>query len=137
PEQLFTVLSCALDTARRSKGTYDPTLGGLVDLWGFGPKGPRPDGPAPSAIATALKYSGWEQTQLDHTHRGVWQPGALQFDLSSIAKGYGVDEIARVLDEYGLKHYLAELGGELRGKGLNAFNKPWQVDIEIPAANRA
>ncbi len=132
PEPLYTVLACALDTARSSGGAYDPTLGELVKLWGFGPQGPRLDAPDANAIARALALSGWTKTQLNPKHRGVWQPGGLHFDLSAIAKGYGVDEIARILDEHGFDHYLAELGGELKGKGLNAQGRPWTVNIESP-----
>src|SRR5690606_24438238 len=104
----------------------------LVDLWGFGPPGPVGSPPSQAAKAAALARSGWRRTELSPEHRAVWQPGGLQFDLSSIAKGYGVDQIARVLDEAGVRHFLAELGGELKACGVNPAGDPWAVDVESP-----
>ena len=68
---------------------------------------------------------------LHPAHRGVWQPGGLQFDLSSIAKGFGVDEIARVLNIQGCPHYLIELGGELAAQGLAPDGYPWRLHIDL------
>ena len=58
------------------------------------------------------------------------QRADIAIDLSAIAKGYGVDEIARTLDRLKIAHYLVEVGGELRGKGKSSRNQPWQVGIE-------
>ncbi|MGP1613936.1 MAG: FAD:protein FMN transferase [Pollutimonas bauzanensis] len=132
PEELFHVLGHALDVARQTGGAYDPTVGGLVDLWGFGPRGAIAVPPADSAIAAALAQAGWHRTALNAEHRGVWQPGRLQFDLSSIAKGYGADQIAAVLDRHAIEHYLVELGGELKARGLNPRQSRWALGIDIP-----
>ncbi len=128
----FQVLAQALELAAASEGAYDPTVGALVDLWGFGPSGPVSAPPPSAAIDAALARSGWKRTALNAEQRGVWQPGGLQFDLSSIAKGYGVDEMARVLADAGVRHCLVELGGELKALGLNPAGRPWEVDIESP-----
>ena len=58
----------------------------------------------------------------------------MQLDLSAIAKGYGVDALAAVLDAADISDYLVEIGGELRGRGLNPQQQPWRVGIEHPAA---
>lgn len=129
PPALFHVLTQALELAEISQGAYDPTVGRLVNLWGFGPSGPIDTPPSAMAIRQALTHTGWQRTHLNPSYQAVWQPGGLHFDLSSIAKGYGVDEIARVLDEAGVSDYLAELGGELKAKGKGT----WALNIETPA----
>lgn len=133
--EFFNVLTHALELAACTDGAYDPTLGALVDLWGFGPAGSVAQPPSAEAVQQALACGGWRRTALNTAHRGVWQPGGLQFDLSSIAKGYGVDEIARVLRDAGIKHFLAELGGELAACGRNPSGLPWRVVIEAPDAS--
>ncbi len=132
PPELFHVLRHALDIARQTDGAYDPTVGRLVNLWGFGPQGAVAAPPGDRAIQAALAQTGWRQTALNDEHRGIWQPGQLHFDLSSIAKGYGVDQIAAVLDRHAVEHYLVELGGELKARGLNPRQSPWMLDIETP-----
>lgn len=133
-DELFHVLKHALDLARDTAGAYDPTLGKLVDLWGFGPSGPCGSLPGAGDIAAALAQAGWNHAGLNQQHLAVWQPGGLSFDLSSIAKGYGVDQIAAVLDTHKIEHYLVEVGGELKARGSNEHRKPWRVSIEIPAS---
>lgn len=132
PEAFFYVLRNGLDVAQQTSGAYDPTLGQLVDLWGFGPGGKVSAPPNDHDIHAALANTGWQNTALNHEHRGVWQPGGLKFDLSSIAKGYGVDQIAAALDKHTVEHYLVELGGELKTRGLNPQRAPWALAIEIP-----
>lgn len=128
--ECYRVLEAALSIAGLSDGAYDPTLNELINLWGFGPAGPRSAPPDPAELRQAMLRSGWRKTALNPDHRGVWQPGGLQFDLSSIAKGYGVDEMARVLDEHGHKNYLVELGGELKARGCTAKGQPWRITID-------
>lgn len=132
PEAMFHVLQQALALARQTSGAYDPTLGALVDLWGFGPGGVVSAPPDDNAITAALAQSGWKQTALNEEHRGVWQPGHLRFDLSSIAKGYGADQIGAVLNAHHITDYLVELGGELLARGVNPQHSAWAVAIEIP-----
>lgn len=128
----FQVLSCALGIAAASDGAYDPTTGALVNLWGFGAAGAVASPPSMESVHAARAQGGWRRTRLDAQHRAVWQPGGMQFDLSSIAKGYGVDEMARELDEAGVANYLVELGGELKARGVRPDGKAWALDIETP-----
>lgn len=132
PQNFFHVLSQALEISRATAGAYDPTVGRLVNLWGFGPAGSITVEPCDNDIAAALATAGWHRTALKPDHHAVWQPGGLHFDLSSIAKGYGVDQVAKVLDQYNVEHYLVEVGGELKARGHNARNTPWALAIEIP-----
>ncbi len=132
PPGFFTVLDHALALAEATAGAYDPTAGRLVDLWGFGPTPPLELPPLDADIAAALTTAGWQRLKVDRARRAVQQPGGLRLDLSSIAKGYGVDAAAEALRAAGVEHYLVEVGGELLGAGLKPDRSPWWVEIEAP-----
>jgi FAD:protein FMN transferase len=134
PSEFFTVLSYALVLARDSSGAYDPTVGPLIDLWGFGAGRQPGDMPSSVAISTARARQGWQLIQLDPTARRAYQPGGIQLDLSSVAKGFSVDEVSRYLDTEGIRAYLIEVGGELFARGCKADRSPWRVGIERPGA---
>lgn len=138
PDAFLEVMACALEVAGQSGGAYDPTAGALVDLWGFGPGGGyaatdfcMPDA---SAIAGALTSCGWRSVRLDGGR--LLQPGGVRLDLSSIAKGYAVDRVARHLHDIGIDHFLVEVGGELRGAGMKPDGQPWWVGLEDPHDGR-
>lgn len=137
PEAFFTVVSCALQVAEATGGAYDPTVGELVELWGFGPHGQTGRLPDAQALKAARQRVGWQRLQLNTEHRGLWQPGGVSLDFSSIAKGYGVDAMAKVLEAHDIQHYMVELGGELRVKGLNAEQQAWRLYVEAPDAERS
>lgn len=132
PPEFFQVLDYAVYLARQTGGAYDPAAGQLVDLWGFGPAGRRQRAPSEAEIRAARPAVGWRQLQLDRQQRRAWQPGGLQLNLSSIAKGYAVDQVARWLETRQISSYLVEVGGELRGAGLKPDHSPWWVALEAP-----
>jgi thiamine biosynthesis lipoprotein len=141
PDEFFKVLECARAVASASDGAYDPTVGPLVNLWGFGPMGPergederRGTPPSADAIRAARARSGWTRLELDASRRRAQQPGDLYVDLSSIAKGFGVDRVAERLRAEGVWSYLVEVGGELRGFGVKPDEQPWWVSLEHPVA---
>ena len=131
PDDFATVLDAALTVAQASGGAYDPTIGALVDLWGFGPPGRNTGLPADDAIDAARAKAGWQRLLRDAPNRIV-QPGGLRLDLSSIAKGFAVDRMAACLDRFGVDNYLAEIGGELIGRGVKPDGTPWWVALEQP-----
>jgi FAD:protein FMN transferase len=132
PELLFRVMACALDVAERTGGAFDPTLGRLADLWGFGPSGGREAPPSASDIAAALGAAGWRRLELDGPGRRLKQPGGVALDLSGIAKGFAVDHLAEHLAASGVGSFLVEIGGELKGSGVKADGQPWWVALEAP-----
>lgn len=91
PRDFATVLETALQVAVQTDGCFDPTLGALVDLWGFGPAEAIHAPPAPAAINAALAQSGWRKLGWDSANRRLTQSGGLMLDFSGIAKGFGVD----------------------------------------------
>jgi len=131
----WTVLDAAMDMADDTNGAVDPTLGALVDLWGFGPPGPRPDqAPMPSdaEIETAQARSGWQGLRLNREARAAMQSGGMALDFSAIAKGHAVDRVSDRLTALGCSSHLVEIGGELRGRGIKPDGQPWWVEIEQP-----
>lgn len=132
---LWTVVEAAVDLAHQTGGAIDPTLGALVDLWGFGPPGARPvERPLPDAdeIAAAHVCTGWQKLAPDPGTRSLYQPGGLCLDLSGIAKGHAVDRVSDVLMATGIVHHLVEIGGELKGRGVKPDGMPWWVEIDCP-----
>ena len=135
PRDLFQVIEAACLVAEASEGAYDPTLGALVDLWGFGPPGPVDRPPDEAAINAALARSGWQRLALNREDRSALQPGGLQLDLSGSAKGHAVDVVSDLLSAEGFANHLLEIGGELRGRGLKPDRQPWWVGLEAPVGD--
>lgn len=134
PAEFCEVLGFALDVSRASGGAYDPGAGTLVNRWGFGP-GRRFDqagfsAPSPDQVAALLAAGGARRIELNAPARHARRYGDAQLDLSSVAKGYGVDCLARYLEGQGIHHYLVEVGGELRGAGVKPDGQPWWVGLE-------
>lgn len=127
------VVRSALRFAKETGGAFDPTVGPLVDLWGFGPAPSRGVPPAAS-IQSARSLVGWSRVKLlsDPPRLRKLIPG-LRLDLSAIAKGYGVDEIARLLERRGLNRYMVEIGGEVFARGRAEGGRPWRLGIDRPA----
>lgn len=134
PAECFEVVSLALDLARESGGAYDPTVGPWVNLWGFGPGDARCEPPSEKEIARVRECIGWSRLALDVATRSIYQPGGAHLDLSSIAKGYGVDLVGRYLDSVGVSAWLVEVGGELKGRGVKPDGSPWRIGVERPGS---
>lgn len=132
PAGFHQVLSAALQLAADTDGAFDPTVGPLVNLWGFGPDGRRGQAPQADELAAARARVGWQRLQIDD-HGNAVQPGGAYVDLSGIAKGYGVDEVARFLSEQDVPAFLVEVGGELRSHGHKRDGSPWRIAVESPA----
>ena len=132
PADFCAVLAAGIEVARRSGGAFDPTMGALVDLWGFGPTLARRAPPDASELAAAHARAGWRRLTLDQAARRGFQPGGLVLDLSGIAKGHAVDRVTALLAAHGFGHALVEIGGELKGSGMRPDGQPWWVAIEPP-----
>lgn len=129
-EPFWAVLNAAMDLADDTDGAVDPTLGAVVDLWGFGPPGPRVGLPTEDEIATAVSVSGWQGLRLNHDARAVQQVGGMKLDLSGIAKGHAVDRVSERLTALGATSHLVEIGGELRGAGVKPDGRPWWAELQ-------
>lgn len=135
PQAFFTVLDAALTMAVDSDGAFDPTIGPLVDLWGFGAGSVAREAlcqPQPALLERTRQRCGWQRILLDRAQRQVQQAGGVHLDFSGIAKGYAVDLVAQALRDCACVSWLAEVGGELVGEGVKADGQPWWVALERP-----
>ena len=132
PPELDRVMDSAIRIAQESDGAYDPTMGALVDLWGFGPSGPRQTAPSADDIAVHHRACGWRQLEHDAASHRMRRHGNGPVDLCGIAKGFAVDLVMDTLREHGIHHALVEIGGELRGHGVKPDGSPWWVEIDRP-----
>lgn len=130
PADFFHVLDYALSVARDSDGAFDPSVGALVNLWGFGPDAKRSTAPALADIAAAQSRCGWQKIELDALSKRIRQTGGIYLDLSGVAKGFAVDKLSVFLHAAAFPHHLVEVGGELRGRGMRPDGHPWWVALE-------
>ncbi len=132
PKELLSVLETALSVSQESHGAFDIGVGNLVHAWGFGPRNGDLDAQQIIALKTEVHRPASDALEIDPTHRRVRKHAAVTLDLSGIAKGYGVDQLAHALDVLGITRYLVGIDGEMRARGTKPDGRPWAVAIEKP-----
>lgn len=134
PVPVVELVEQARHVSRMTGGRYDITVGPLVNLWGFGNSGSRESPPTPGQIAEVLQRVGYRQLET-RRHPAALRKGApgLEVDLSSIAKGWAVDQLAQLVQAQGISNFLVEIGGELRAQGEKASGRPWRIAVEQPS----
>ena len=120
PRELTIVLAASLRIGRASNGAFDIGVGDLVAAWGFGSVGPKPDVSRIAGLAGQLRPAATKTLELDEVGRRARKHAPLSLDLSGIAKGYGVDEMARVMEAFAVPSWLVGIDGEMRAKGTEA-----------------
>jgi thiamine biosynthesis lipoprotein len=130
--EFVTVLTTALDISRQSDGAFDIGVGDLVRAWGFGPGLGQADAEEIAALAVHTRPSTSASLEIDQHHKRVRKLDAIHLDLAGIAKGFGVDQLARSLEQQGISNYLVGIDGEMRASGLKPDGKAWAVAIEKP-----
>lgn len=129
-DSLFTeVFNLSQQVSEQTKGNFDVTVAPLVNAWGFGFT--TDSLPTSEQIDSLKRFVGSEKVML-HGERLYKQHPAVMLDFSAIAKGYGVDCVARALAQEGVDNYLVNIGGEVVAHGTRPDGKPWRVGIEIP-----
>jgi FAD:protein FMN transferase len=132
PPELAHVLETGLKVGLESNGAFDMGVGALVDAWGFGPS-EQPISPHRPASSNEQPF---KQTaallDVDHTQQQVRKRGRVTLDLSGIAKGYGVDQLAACLDSWKISSYLVGIDGEMRARGTKPGGEAWVVAVEQP-----
>jgi thiamine biosynthesis lipoprotein len=135
--ELQQVVAEGLRIGELSGGAFDITVGPLVNLWGFGPEPRRDEVPSTAAIAQARERVGYWRLHARAEPPALKKDRAdLYVDLSAMAKGYGVDRMAALIDATGVGNYLASIGGEIRARGRNGRGEPWTIAIEKPEAGQ-
>ncbi|WP_439101674.1 FAD:protein FMN transferase [Congregibacter sp.] len=132
-----TVLDAALSIGAVTDGAYDITVGPLVELWGFGARTREPTPPSDSDIADAMARVGAERLFWKADSATLSRPAGMRIDLSSIAKGYAVDQLSELLAEQGITNSLVEIGGELRASGVRPEGGLWRLAVESPDPSQA
>jgi thiamine biosynthesis lipoprotein len=128
-ESFIYVVGLAQQISESTQGAYDVTVGPLIDLWGFGVQ-ENTRQPAEPEISSALERVGFHKIEVANGQLCKKTEG-VEINLSSIAKGYGVDRMADYLHSLGIENFLAEIGGELMASGSH-FGNQWRVGVELP-----
>ena len=131
-EDFIRVMQVAEKVYTASEGAWDGTLGPIVNLWGFGAKGRKARVPHSEDILQQLKNVGFHRLiRVDGRYLIKSNP-LVTLDFASIAKGYGVDQVAEVIRASGFNNYLVEIGGEVFASGVRIDGEPWRIGVNTP-----
>jgi len=115
---------------KETEGAFDPTIGILVNAWGFGPEKPIENLDS-IKVNELLKFVGYDKVRLENGKIKKLYP-EIYLDYNAIAKGYLVDMVSRMFEKSGVTNYMVEIGGEIRARGQNEKGTPWKIAIENP-----
>ncbi|EKO3450009.1 FAD:protein FMN transferase [Vibrio fluvialis] len=132
--QTATVVREAIRLNGLTEGALDVTVGPLVNLWGFGPEARPEVVPTDAELAERKANTGIHHLSVEGNKLSKDLPH-LYVDLSTIAKGWGVDVVANYIESQGIHNYMVEVGGEIRLKGLNRDGVPWRIAVEKPTVD--
>ncbi|MEJ1157301.1 FAD:protein FMN transferase [Prosthecomicrobium sp. N25] len=132
PQELATVLDAALAVGTASQGAFDIGVGDLVRAWGFGAGAGDPDPIAAAEVARRRPVAAPQTLEIDRTRRRARKHAPLRLDLSGIAKGFGVDELGRVMAASGAGSWLVGIDGEMLARGTKPNGRPWAIAHERP-----
>ena len=110
-------------------GAFDITVAPLVNAWGFGFKSGKH--PSRHDIDSLKTIIGYKKVSLNDLRVTKTDPRVM-LDCSSIAKGYGSDAVAAMLERHGVKNYMVEIGGEIVTKGISQKRMPWKIGVTKP-----
>ena len=136
----YAVIELAQEVSVLSEGSFDITVAPLIELWGFGARLTGDEVPSEKQSKEALLNVGYKDLLLDKRNEtlAIKKRKAITLNLSAVAKGYAVDQVALTLDKYGINSYLVEVGGEIWAKGFKPNGEPWRIAVESPVlAKRA
>lgn len=124
-----TVFNLAEQIADNTNGSFDITVAPLVNAWGFGFKTGNP--PSKMTIDSLRSIVGYKKVSL-HNNRITKTDPRVMLDCSAIAKGYGCDVVARLLQRRGIENYMVEIGGEVVTHGISEKRLPWKIGVTKP-----
>lgn len=133
--EFASVLRFSLDLGRRSGGAFDPALGSVINLWGFGEKSEERRKPSPSELAAALNQAGLRHLEVLPENALIKKVPGLAINLSAVAKGFAVDQAIEVFLRHGLTNVYFGIAGDVRAMGRNARGTAWQIGIAAPVSN--
>lgn len=124
------VFTKSMEISRETDGAFDITVAPLVNAWGFGFK--NETRPTPRQVDSLLQIVGYKKVRLED-NKIIKQDRRMMLDCSAIAKGYGVDVVARYLRSLGIRNFMVEIGGEVVTSGVNPQRLPWRVGVVKPS----
>ncbi len=131
-EDTWQMLSLASEYWRKTKGAFDVTVNPLVELWGFGYDG-EGKFPEPAAIKTALPKVGSDKLLLFPDKRQIRLAKAgMSLTVGGIAKGYAVEEAARILKKNGVTNAMINAGSSIKVIGDGPGGRGWRIGVENP-----
>lgn len=131
-QDFLSVLKIAKTIHHQTQGSWDGTVGPLVDLWGFGKAGNERKIPPAEKIRALLQQTGFQHIEIHQGNSVSKNIPGISLTLASIAKGYGVDQIAQLIEQNKINNYLVEIGGEVFAKGRRLDGKKWHIGINRP-----
>ena len=133
-EHFRKVFEASQQIWQESEGLFDPTVGVLVNAWGFGKqKISEADLPTDKKIDSLKKYVGFDKVALTEKNLIKKRYTEILFDFNAIAQGYTSDVVANYLSARGIKNYIVEIAGEMYLKGKNTVeDKLWTIGVENP-----
>ena len=131
--QTAKVIAEAIRIGQQSGGILDVTVGPLVELWGFGAQGRITHAPEQAQLDAIRAYVGIDKIALEGQVLRKLEP-RVAIDLSTIAKGYGVDRLAEILLAHGYQSFMVDIGGDMR-VGTAKPSGPWKIAIERPVSS--
>ena len=124
------VFTKSMEISHETDGAFDITVAPLVNAWGFGFKNEKR--PTPLQVDSLLQIVGYEKVRLEG-NKVIKRDPRMMLDCSAIAKGYGVDVVARYLRSLGIQNFMVEIGGEVVTSGVNPQRLPWRVGVVKPS----
>ncbi|WP_046757267.1 FAD:protein FMN transferase [Kordia jejudonensis] len=131
-EYFKTVYNFSREVFEKTDGFFDPSVGALVNAWGFGPEKPI-NNLTKEQVDSIMKFTGFDKVSLTSEGKIVKEHPSITFDFNALGKGYAIDLIGKMFDENGVKNYIIEVGGEILTRGKNTKKvKKWTVAIDSP-----
>jgi thiamine biosynthesis lipoprotein len=134
-DDFYNVMTVAKTIYEETGGAWDGTVKPLVDLWGFGKSENTHTIPKKSRIPKLLSKIGFDNIEIFAGHYLAKKNTTITLDLASIAKGYGVDQVASLIRDNGIHNFLVEIGGEVFAAGFRKDGKKWRIGINRPRKN--
>jgi thiamine biosynthesis lipoprotein len=127
-----TVYDFSREVYQKTDGYFDPSVGALVNAWGFGPEKPI-NNLSKAQVDSIMEFTGFDKVSISAEGKVLKKHPSVTFDFNALGKGYSLDLIAKMFDEKGIQNYIIEVGGEIVAKGINTQKgKKWTIGIDSP-----
>lgn len=135
-DRFIEMLKLAQTFYEETQGAFDPTLGPVIQAWGFG-GGKSKSVPSERDLKAALGKVGFQYLEWDEKTRQVWKSKDISLDLNAFAPGWAADLIGEALKSHSIKAFMVDISGEILFKGTKPNGKRWVTGIETPSETNA